>query len=165
MKLFSLDGLCLILALVAAGIPLWTCYSEKRFPTKPEYLSIIVGFVIAAITFYSAIENTRKLEFVDNRITSFSADVSVDFSWGSGFNPLLDNGNDSGQVEELFWISNDSGLIKMFSQSGYSTQRLGPTSARFTARMSPKSGEVPLGQQISVLGSSKDYSIFVILNS
>jgi hypothetical protein len=120
--------------------------------------------VLAVATFYSAAENARKIASLENRISSFSVEASVDFSWPTGSNPLLDNGNDGGAGEsELFWLSTPSGLVKLYSPSGYTITRTGATSARFTATLAPKNGAAPLGRQLDSLKAAKDYSIFVLL--
>jgi len=142
LKLFSFDGLSLVLALVLAVIPVWVCILEKRLPPAPEYATIFLAAVLLGLTFYSSSDNAKKLNRAAQRIVSLSAEIQIDFTWPADGNPLPDNGNDGSQgLQEVFWLSTPNSLIRMYSISGYEIVRTGSNTAQFKTKVAPKVSE------------------------
>lgn len=152
-RFLSMTGLCLgilagICALIASFSAIGTYYYGNR---KDELM---------------AIKSERELDFIRNKITSFSIKLHVEYSWDLPNNPLLDSDQGGGVGEEdhlmLLRINPETKFqeeLYFKRTSLYKIAKIGENRASFNVDLVPRESGFPLGSQISEL---KQITAFVI---
>lgn len=154
-KFLSMTGLCLgilagVCALIASMSAIGTYYYGNR---KDELVSF---------------QSERELDFIRNKITSFSIKLHVEYSWELPNNPLLDSdqGGGVGEEEHLMLLrinpKTRSEEELYFKRTNlYQITKIGESRASFDVDLIPKESGFPIGNQINDLKQIGNFVIYI----